>query len=309
MDVINEQIMQLKQDKYLQEKYNRRLEQLQAERSKEGHNSIQLKEQLEKELKDVDKLEGVSLTGFLLMISGKKEERLEREKEEAYKAKVLYEESQKKLAELDTDIQAIQEKLKGLGDVDDRYAAALKKKEQLIHETNPELSDLLNNLNEQKIILEMERKELEEAINAASEAESALKDADSALTSAANWGFMDMAGGGFLSTHLKRSHMDDAQELLHSAQYYLKRLQAELDDLGKAISSNLEVSDFLHIADYFFDNIFSDWMVQEKITKSASQVGECLERLDELQVDLEAEMTRVHENLEQVEVKRQALLH
>lgn len=309
MDHINEQLMQLKQEKYLQEKYTRRLKQLRNERALEAQNGSQLKQQLEKEMKDVDKLEGVSLTGFFLMISGKKEERLEKEKEEAYKAKVFYEETQKKLSELDMDIQAIQNKLYSLGDVDERLRKALLQKEQLIHETDPVLSNLLHNLNEQKVTWEMELKELEEAIEAATEAERALQDADAALTSAANWGFMDMAGGGLLSTHLKRSHMDDAQELLHSAQYYLKRLQSELDDLGKEITSNLEVSDFLHIADYFFDNIFSDWMVQEKITTSAAQVNECLERLEELQVELKTEMRRAQSELQKVEEERQSFLH
>jgi hypothetical protein len=308
MDHINEQLMQLKQEKYLQEKYTRRLEQLRNERALESQNGSQLKLQLEKEMKDVDKLEGVSLTGFFLMISGKKEERLEKEKEEAYKAKVLYEETQKKLSELDMDIQAIQNKLSSLGDVDERLRKTLLQKEQLIHETDPALSNLLHNLNEQKVTWKMELKELEEAIEAAAEAERALQDADAELTSAANWGFMDMAGGGLLSTHLKRSHMDDAQELLHSAQYYLKRLQSELDDLGKEITSNLEVSDFLHIADYFFDNIFSDWMVQEKITTSAAQVNECLERLEELQVELKTEMRRAQSELQKVEEERQSFL-
>lgn len=309
MQELNEKIVQLKQEQHLKEKFHRRLEKLQRERQQEAENGKSLRLQLEKELKDVDKLEGVSLSGFFIMISGKKEERLEKEKEEAYKARVLYEESKQKLAELDADVHALNAKIQGIGDVDERLKIVLMQKEQLIHESDPALSALLNNLTEQKIILEMALKELNEAEDAALQAENALEKADSSLTSAQNWGYMDIAGGGLMSSLIKRSHMDEAKEVLHSAQYYLKRLQAELDDLGKEINSNLEVSDFLHIADLFFDNIFSDWMVQERISTSASQVAECLEKLEELHVELKTEKKRVQAELQKVEHDRLLYLH
>ncbi|WP_449622093.1 hypothetical protein [Robertmurraya sp. Marseille-Q9965] len=309
MRELDDQIMVLKQEKYLKEKFLRRLEELQRERQQEAENGKSLRLQLDKELKDVDKLEGVSLSGFFHMIAGKKEERLEKEKEEAFKARILYEESKQKLTELDTDIHSLNAKIEEIGDVESRLKAVLSKKEQLIHESDPALSTLLNNLMDQKITLEMALKEINEAEDAALQAENALEKADSSLTSAKNWGYMDMAGGGLMSTLIKRSHMDEAKEVLHSAQYYLKRLQAELADLGKDINSNLEVSDFLHIADLFFDNVFSDWMVQERISASASQVAECLERLEELRKELKTEKTRVQEELQKVEQKRLSYLH
>ncbi|TKC18206.1 hypothetical protein [Robertmurraya kyonggiensis] len=309
MRELDDQIMELKQEKYLKEKFLRRLEELQRERQHEADNGKSLRLRLEKELKDVDKLEGVSLSGFFHMIAGKKEERLEKEKEEAFKARILYEESKQKLAELDVDMHALNAKIEEIGDVDERLKAVLMEKEQLIHESDPALSALLNNLMDQKINLEMALKELDEANDAALQAEKALEKADSSLTSAKNWGYMDMAGGGLMSTLIKRSHMDEAKEVLHSAQYYLKRLQAELNDLGKELTTNLEVSDFLHIADLFFDNVFSDWMVQERISASASQVADCLERLEELQRELKTEKNRVQVELQKVVQDRLSYLH
>lgn len=304
MNDLNEQIIQAKEEKYLQEKYLRRIAKLQEERKQEESSRQTLKDQLEKELKDVDRLEGISLSGFFLMISGKKEDRLEKEKEEAYKAKMLLEESEQRLTELSNDIMSLNEKLQGLGDVEARLLTLLKKKEELIHESNPALSELLNNLTEQKITWEMELKELDEAEDAALKAEVALKEAEAALSSARDWGYMDMAGGGMLSTYAKRSHMDEAKEALHEAQYHLKQLQSELNDLGKEITADIEVSDFLNIADYFFDNIFSDWMVQEKITTSTSKVAECLERLTMLLGELKSERLRANGKLEKVDEER-----
>lgn len=304
MNDLNDQIILVKEEKYLQEKYLRRLAQLEAERNEEESKIKTLQEQLDKELKDVDRLEGISLSGFFFMISGKREDRLEKEKEEAYKAKLLLEESEKRFSELSADITSLNEKLRDLGDVEAKHMTLLKKKEQLIHESNPVLGELLHNLAEQKITWEMELKELDEAEGVALKAESALKDAENALMSARDWGYLDMAGGGMLSTYAKRSHMDEAQTALHEAQYHLKQLQSELADLGKEITSSLEMTDFLNIADYFFDNIFSDWMVQDKITTSATMVDDCLEKLAALLSELKTERIHAIEKLEKVEEER-----
>ena len=55
-------------------------------------------------------------------------------------------------------------------------------------------------------------KEKREAIEAGQRALSSLRTAEENLNSAKNWGLVDMFGGGFFSTMLKHSKMDQARQ-------------------------------------------------------------------------------------------------
>ncbi|MGD6844373.1 hypothetical protein ACQCVH_17910 [Bacillus infantis] len=301
---LDQRIAEAKQKEQQYEKYTKRLEALKAERDQEKASSAWLKTTWEKELNEADKLEGPSLSGFFLMISGKKEERLQKEKEEAYKARLLYDESLKKIKDYEADISMLGEKAAGLETAGAEYKELLLEKERLVLQEGGAVSDMLfhlsDRLEERKAMLQ----EIREAESALVEAREALRKADGELSSAKNWGFLDLAGGDFLSTMAKRSHMDKAKESLHDAQYNLKKLQKELDDLGRSISAELEVGSFLGIADLFFDNIFSDWMVQEKINASAEKVKECLNVLEDLETELRTEKDAAEQEIETLKKKR-----
>ena len=78
--------------------------------------------------------------------------------------------------------------------------------------------------------LDRER-ELREAKLAGQEALDYLNRAADSLQSAGNWGVVDMLGGGLISTFVKHSKMNDAEELVQQARSALKRFQKELMDV------------------------------------------------------------------------------
>ena len=65
-------------------------------------------------------------------------------------------------------------------------------------------------------------KEKREAIEAGQRALSSLRTAKENLNSAKNWGLVDMFGGGFFSTMLKHSKMDQARQNMEQAKYDLR---------------------------------------------------------------------------------------
>lgn len=117
------------------------------------------------------------------------------------------------------------------------------------------------------------KKEIQEAILAA---EKTLKYtiAEGELKSAKNWGFFDMAGGGFVTTMFKRGKMDHAETALTNARDSMKNLRKELADVDEVVGIDLEIDGFISFADFFLDNVFVDWMVQSKINKALTQVRE-----------------------------------
>lgn len=115
-------------------------------------------------------------------------------------------------------------------------------------------------------------KEIREAKLAGQEALDCLNRAADSLKSAGNWGIVDMLGGGLISTFVKHSKMNDANALVQQARSALKRFQKELTDVENVAEFHIETGDFLSFADYFFDGIIADWLVQSRINEARTQV-------------------------------------
>ena len=123
-------------------------------------------------------------------------------------------------------------------------------------------------------------KEKQEAIEAGQRALNSLRTARENLNSAKNWGVVDMLGGGFLTTMVKRSKMDQAKHNMDQAKFALRNFSKELNDVNMACNLNINTDDFLSFADYFFDGFFVDWMVQERINDAKRQVEEAIRRTE-----------------------------
>ena len=96
-------------------------------------------------------------------------------------------------------------------------------------------------------------KEKREAIEAGRRALNSLQAAKENLNSAKNWGLVDMFGGGFFTTMLKHSKMDQAKRNMEQAKYDLRNFSRELNDVNMVCNLNIDTGDFLSFADYFFD--------------------------------------------------------
>ena len=130
-------------------------------------------------------------------------------------------------------------------------------------------------------------KEKREAINAGRRAISSLKAARDNLNSAKNWGLADMFGGGFFTTMLKHSKMEQARQNMEQAKYDLRNFSRELNDVNMACALNLNTDDFLSFADYFFDGFVVDWMVQDRINNARYQVEEAIRRTEYIIIQLQ----------------------
>ncbi|EDL64070.1 hypothetical protein, partial [Bacillus sp. SG-1] len=232
------------------------------------------------------------------------EERLQLEKEEAVKAKLQYDEWRMTVKELEEEDREVSEKLIRLGNPERKYGMLLEEKEKLIHDSSSPLSDLLYNLAEQSAELKVGLKEVKEAEEAAAMARLKLDTASDLLGSAKNWGMLDLAGGDLISTYAKRSKMDEAQRALHEAQRYLKRLEKELQDLNMEAVQTLEVSGFLSLTDMFFDNFFSDLMVQDKINRTISKVSDTRSRISGLSSKLAQMANELTREIKDTEAKK-----
>ena len=137
---------------------------------------------------------------------------------------------------------------------------------------------------------EIMRKEMKEAIDAGERALNSLKNAKEKLNSAGNWGLFDMFGGGFISTMMKHSKMNDAGQLMETAKADLKNFQKELKDINIPLDLRMEVGSFLSFADFFFDGFVADYLVQSKIADAKEQVSDAIFKIEQILSQLKREM-------------------
>ena len=136
-------------------------------------------------------------------------------------------------------------------------------------------------------------REVNEAIQAGNQALRSLRQAKECLNSAGNWGIVDLMGGGLISTFVKHSKMKNADELIQQARSDLRCFRKELMDVDTVADFRIETGDFLSFADYFFDGLIADWLVQSRINDAKRQVDNAIQRVEEILRRLRSMTTQV----------------
>lgn len=126
------------------------------------------------------------------------------------------------------------------------------------------------------------QREIDEAIHAGNQALRSLRQAKECLNSAGNWGIVDLLGGGLVSTFVKHSKMKDADGLIQQARSDLRYFSRELMDVDSVSDFHIETGDFLSFADYFFDGLIADWLVQSRINDAKHQVDNAIQNVEEI---------------------------
>ena len=124
--------------------------------------------------------------------------------------------------------------------------------------------------------MENNKKEIHEAIAAGERALNSLYAAQDKLKSARGWGMIDLFGGGLFTDMVKHSKMNDASRCMEDAKCYLKAFQRELKDVNLSLDLRMEVGGFLSFADFFFDGLVADYLVQSKIASAREQVEDAI---------------------------------
>ncbi|NCB63183.1 MAG: hypothetical protein EOM52_06135 [Clostridia bacterium] len=277
-----------------------RQQQRRLENQVESLNAVQWKEE-----NDVRTLESVSLAALFQTILGKREERLEAERREALAARLKCESARRNLEDVESRLTASLEELRALEADETRYRSLLDEKAGLLRDPSAvaEIRELEERLSKCRGVM----KEADEAFAAGRKVMEALDDAEAELDSAEGWGTWDLLGGGMVVTMAKRSHMDSARDCVCEAQNRMSRFRTELADVKVSMDIEIGEGDFLEFADYFFDGLIADWLVQSGIEESArsveisrGQVENVLNRLNTMRRGAEREEQETQERLREV---------
>ena len=238
-----------------------------------------LKIKMQKEFADVEKLESINLSSLILKIKGSIKEQYNKEQQEYYAVRLQYNQCKHSIEKLENDVIELRDKLAVYSTVDDEYKALLLKKDKLLkqhHDVKVEKFSV------ELTAIQTEKTEISEAISAGDSLLEEMNKLVKILNKARGWGVFDLFGGGLIATAVKHSKINQAQEIIHHVQYLLNKFQDELKDINLSSDTleKIELGSFSQFADYFFDGLIVDWIVQAKIKKSYDSSKQLLFRVN-----------------------------
>ena len=285
-------------------------EELMLQKNMLSVNVRKLKESCKKEQADVERLEGGSLSAFFYNVIGKMDEKLTKEREEAYAAKVKYDAAARELQKVEEDLKKNESDLNELGDCEKQYEELLEVKKERMKTTGHWAAEKILELEQRLTYLDNQKRELDEAMEAGEAAGALTEDVLNSLSSAESWGTFDILGGGIIADAMKYSDLDEAQMLIENLQDQLRRFKTELADVTIDSEMNVKIDGFLQFADYFFDNLFTDWAVMDKIRNSrlqventGDQIQSVMEKLSEMKDQVIVQREAIQEQLEKLIVQ------
>ena len=242
---------------------------------------------LDKEKIDVEKLERTSLTGLFYSVLGSCERQLEKERQELLSVQLKYQQAKYQVDFLKRERDRLLQQLEEFRDVDSEYGVLLSEKDGLLCQSNQSVARELFSLSEQIAYSSSEIKEIAEALTVGKNVILGLTQVIKSLESAKNWGVWDVLGGGLISTAIKHSRIDDARRSVQDVQTKMSQFKGELADVQKNVELQINIGEFESFADFFFDGLIIDWIVQSKIVGSSEQSNQAKDVISQAVAELE----------------------
>ena len=109
-----------------------------------------------------------------------------------------------------------------------------------------------------------------------------LDDAERQLSSARNWGFIDVLGDGLITDLIKHSKLRNAQTTMEHVNSIMQQLQQVLGSISSPGDYRMAIGVFATFADFFFDSGIVDIYMTAKIMNILSEVKKLKARAYEL---------------------------
>ncbi len=232
---------------------------------------------------DVRRLERLSPTRLWATLRGDADERLAVEKAEADAAGRAVVAAQQRLDHATDAAQRLIAERSRLGDTEGAYRREVAAFEGALHAGGGVAASEITAIVDELGRVVEESREIDEAAHALHDTRSTLAEAYRLLESAGGWATYDtFFNGGFLADMVKHSRIDEATRAFVAVNRALEQLSNELADIDAPALRGVEISQSLAVFDVLFDNIFSDWMVRDRIAQAKNEALDLAARLDDL---------------------------
>lgn len=260
---------------------------------------------------DVENMKKDSLSNTLLKLFKKFEGKLDKETQEMIEAKLQYDKAESRLSDLRSDKEALSTRISLLLENKKAFEAELIKREDAVRNSiTSKVYQVYSRLEAQRGKLAEQQVEIDEAIRVAKNVLATAVSVIEHLESAESWATFDIwARGGIISHMAKYDHIDSAQADINRLSYQLKDLNKELRDIDFfETAPHLGIDSTTRMFDFWFDNIFTDLNVRDKIIADQEEVFRLKITIEDIITHLEENKLETSKELDAIENKKKDLL-
>lgn len=291
------------------ERVESQLQSTKAELSDASEQLSLLHDQIDHELANLEKLEGLSTRSIFYKVLGSKEEQIEKERQEYLELSLKQDGLVNSMKILDYEIKLLESKLAGQSGLKSQLEQLKIKREKEILETDPVLKAQLIDLNEKLEANIRLKKELQEAIevgvNCVNTSSRILQELQG-VTNSGSWGHPPR--NRQQTRYARRDSIDRARSLSAQLRHDLHLFEKELQDVGKNVNVRWDEKNMNNFTEFFFDNLITDWILKQQLTQTIGAVSQTLAELNEHLRTLKERIEKCNTDIAGFKQKREAII-
>lgn len=272
---------------------NRRVNESEEELATAKSALNKLSQSMDKELADLEQMESMSVKAVFYKVLGSKEEQLEKERQEYLQASLKFNDQKDKIELIEFELGVLNKKLRNKTQLAHQLTNLKKIREEEIINSNPRQAQQLLNLSHHVDNNILKQREIEEALRAGDKVAKTITEIIKELKNAQHWGKWDMYGNqGRRAGYMKHTAIDRAKNLANIANHELHKFSKELRDTGEyAEGFQINIEGFSSFIDVFFDNLITDWIMQQKIVNSTNMMHSNLDKVQRILISLKHKLS------------------
>ncbi|AEY65463.1 hypothetical protein [Clostridium sp. BNL1100] len=307
----NKQLQEIKDRLEVLPVLEHRMENIRGKVSDAKANVNTLLHKFEAESLDVENIKKDSLANSLRKILGKYEGKVNKETQEMFAAKMDYDRATENVCVLLKQESELNVKLSELYELKRTVEDELAKREESIkNNISAESYKTYMELGQEHKFLSGQLVEAEEAIRAGNNVLITANNAMEHLNKAEDLATLDVwLDGGILTHSAKYNHIEEAQRNFNILNSQVKAFENELKDVNlQASYLSSEIDSTTRAVDFWFDNIFTDLKVRDRIRSDAESLRNLMDKINKTLRILETNRKELKKNLSDNESRKADLI-
>lgn len=305
-----EKLMVYKQEMDRLPALKRRSDHLRRQLQETGRLIDEQEKRLRSEQADVDQLGNKTLGNYILSLSRRMDDRRQKEEAELVAARRRYDELIEEQRYLQKALLEQEKQMMAARRAEQNWHEGLLARKEWILDND---SETAHNYRKLEQALQQTRSQITEIEEAAAVVRRSDATADAMLdrlNSAEGWSTFDVwSRGGIISHVAKYNHLDAVSELTGQLKAQLRDLRSELADIRMEASFDLNAySNGTRALDFFFDNIFTDLSVRDRVREDLDSVHQIKGKLHQIEKELSRRLAQAKGQANQDSAKMQQLL-
>jgi len=312
MTPLQVEIQKLLEEHQILKKAEIRLKELSNDINQSRQEMVVLEKLVQKEFEDVENLEKMGMKALFHKVLGNQEAQLEKERQEYLQVSLKYDQVRKSIELLEFEQNILQKKSGSISAIEARLNELSRIQEKELINMQGEGAMEIRKINSQIETQQRLKIDVNEAAKAGVKSLECIDGVVAGLQQAHKWGQWDMSGRNPMSNHLKYTAIDKAKDWAYEANRQLKLFEKELLDVYRQIPQDfqLHLDSFNRFIDVFFDNLITDWIIQQKIYNALNNTLNIRDKVVRMLKTLETETPRIDQNIEELEIsKKQFILN